>query len=66
MKDKLKKLALKLAPIIVIYALLSTIVLGLTFLDWSWIALHPREAHLILNIPLLFIGAGLGAWGESQ
>ena len=65
MKEKLKKVALTLAPILVVYALASTIILGLTFIDWTWVLLYPREALLLLNIPLLLIGAGLGAWGES-
>jgi hypothetical protein len=66
MKAKAKKIALILAPIIVIYAIGSTIILGLTYTDWTWVIKYPREAHLILNIPLLFAGAGLGAWGESK
>jgi hypothetical protein len=65
MKERLKKVALTLAPILVVYALASTIILGLTFIDWTWVLLYPREALLLLNIPLLLIGTSLGAWGES-
>jgi hypothetical protein len=68
MKERLKKVALTLVPILVVYALASTIILGLTFIDWTWVLLYPREARealLLLNISLLLIGTGLGAWGES-
>jgi hypothetical protein len=65
MKERLKKVALTLVPILVVYALASTIILGLTFIDWTWVLLYPREALLLLNISLLLIGTGLGAWGES-
>ena len=64
MRDKLKKVALQLAKIIVLYVIGSTIILGLTFVDWAWVLKYPREALLVLNIPLVLVGSALGMWGE--
>lgn len=49
---KYKKVGLTTGLIIVAYSIVSSIIIGLTYLDWS----NLRIALLILNIPLLVGG----------
>jgi len=59
--NKYKKVGLKAGLIIVSYSIISSIIIGLTYLDWS----NIRISLLILNVPLLVGGLLLGCWGES-
>ena len=59
--NKYKKVGLKAGLIIVSYSIISSIIIGLTYLDWS----NIRISLFILNVPLLVGGLLLSCWGES-
>lgn len=55
MKKKIKENLLVIATIGLIYSLLSAAVVGLTYVDWTWLFSNIRTAILITDIPIFVI-----------